>query len=76
MQKEDTTGQKPRNTEREIENLAEMISAVLSNPYTPDTLSNKIIDALGDLNNSAEIWENPHAVEALLQLYDAENGAQ
>jgi len=76
----DTTAQKPRDTEhedtrREIENLAELISAIISNPHTPDILSNKIIDALCELNDNPEVWEHPCAVEALLIVHNAEQGA-
>ncbi len=74
MQKRDNTKQQ-RSADHEIENLAVLISEILSNPRTPDILSNKIMDALCDLNSSAEIWENPHAVEALLMLHNAKNGA-
>ncbi len=63
------------DTRREIENLAELISAILRNPHTPDILSEKIIDALCALNDSAEVWKNPRAVEALLMLQMAEQGA-
>jgi phosphoenolpyruvate synthase/pyruvate phosphate dikinase len=80
MPRLNATARPARNTEhedtrREIENLSKMISAILSNPHTPDILSNKIIDALCELNDNPEVWEHPCAVEALLIMHNAGQGA-
>lgn len=55
--------------------LAESISAILTNPETPEEIYSHLLDGLAVIDDNSRVHENPNYVEAILTIHrDNEKG--
>ena len=50
----------------QLRELAEHISAILSNPSTPDILADHLLNGIAAIDDSVDVNQNPNYVEAIL----------
>ncbi len=70
------TTAKKEITPSQFRDIAEHIAAILSDPHTPELLYMGITEALGRLDVSISVNENPDYVEAILLTHEARREAR
>ena len=65
-----------RGTPTTQPDLAELIAAVLAHPDTPEAIQDALTDAICNLWNSTEIYEDARAVRALLDYHAGRRSAR